>query len=261
MRRLPLVAMLLAVALAAPSHAHRTGPVAVLPGAQQAARPYPFAAGEVATYRAGWGIFGGAGTGTLELQADTVRGRPALHAAFSVRGGIPGARIDERLESWFNPTNLGSLRYQQRTRYPRFSRDRVREFFAAEGRWSGDTNGRPEEGQLPTSRPLDEIAFLYVARTLDLAVGTEHVLPDYWRPDGNPVRLRVLRREVVRVPAGTYNTIVVQPIIRTSSLFAEGGEAEVYFSEGPDREIVMLRAKLSIATLTLRLEEFQAGTR
>lgn len=222
---------------------------------------HPFAAGERATYRASWGIFGGAGTGTLELTADSLRGTPALHAVLAVRGGIPGARVDERLESWMHPGNLSSFRYAQRTRYPSFSRDRQRDFHAAERRWTGRTNDRPEEGELPSGRPLDELAFLYVARTLDLTVGKEHVLHDYWKSEGNPVRLRVLRRESVRVPAGTYNTIVVQPIIRTSSLFAEGGAAEVYFADGPAREIVMLRAKLSIGTLTLRLQQFRAGAK
>lgn len=222
-------------------------------------RTHPFRPGESATYRASWGIFGGAGSATITLSPDTLRDRRLLHAALAVRGGIPGARIDERLESWIDSATLASHRYAQRTRYPRFSRDRVREFDPAGRRWTGHTNGRDESGELPTGRPLDEIAFLFVARTLDLTVGQAHTLSDYWRADGNPVVLEVVRREQVRVPAGTFNTVVVRPIIRTSSLFAEGAEAEVYISESPTREIVMLRAKLSIATLTLRLESYDAG--
>ena len=40
---------------------------------------------------------------------------------------------------------------------------------------------------------------------------------------------------------------------------AEKGEAEVYISEGPAHELVMLRAKLSIGTLVLQLEKFTPG--
>jgi hypothetical protein len=221
---------------------------------------YPFASGEQSSFRMSWGIFG-AGSGTLALTTDTIRGDTVLHGTLTIRGGIPGARVNERLETWMEPESLASLRYLQHTRYPRFSRDRLRDFLPAERRWTGHTNNRPEQGELPTSRPLDEIAFLYVARTLDLEIGREILIQDYWKPEGNPVRLKVLRREVVKVPAGTFNCIVVQPIIKSSGLFGEGGEAEVFFSEGPARELVMLKAKLSIATLTLRLEKFQPGTR
>ncbi len=222
-------------------------------------RAYPFAVGEQAVYRAGWGIFGSAGSGTLSLSADTIRGEPALHAVLAIRGGIPGLRIEEQLESWMDGRSLAARRFLQRTRYPRFSRDRLREFMATDRRWTGHTNGRPETGELPTARPLDELAFIFVARAADLVVGEELSYNDYWKTDGNPVRIKVLRREVVKVPAGTFNTIVVQPIIKAGGLFAEKGEAEVYISEGPARELVMLRAKLSIGTLVLQLERFTPG--
>lgn len=220
---------------------------------------HPFAAGEQAKYRMSWGVF--RGSGRLSLVQDTLRGDTVLHGTLTMRGGIPGARYDERVETWMDTDSLGSYRYIQRTRYPRFSRDRAREFFPHERRWTGHTNNRQEEGELPTTRPLDELAFLFVARTLPLEIGTEIQLEDYWKPSGNPVRLQVLRREVVKVPAGKFMCIVVRPIIKTSGIFGEGGEAEVFFSEGPYRELVMLKAKFSIATLTLRLEEFTAGPR
>lgn len=224
-------------------------------------RVHPFAAGERASYRVGWGIFSGAGTATIVLDSDTVRGMAALHATFRVHGGIPGARINERLESWMDTSSLVSFRYLQSTRYPRFSRERRREFYPAEGRWTGHTNDKPEQGTLPNDAPLDEIGFLYFVRTLDLTVDHTYEFNRYWKPEGNPVQLKVLRREIVRVPAGTFSTVVVQPLIKTSGLFSEGGEAEVYISEGPHREIVMLRVKLSVATLTLRLEKYESGER
>jgi hypothetical protein len=220
----------------------------------------PFRVGERSQFRASWGVLGRVGTGTLGIVSlDTVRGHPTYHAVFTIRGGIPGARVDERMETWLDQRRLFSHRFLQRTRYPRFSRDRTREFLAAERRWTGRTNTREESGVLPTSLPLDEIGFIYHARTMDLEVGREYTIDRFWNPEGNPVRLRVLRYEVVRVPAGTYQTIVVQPIIRTSGLFAEDGEAEVYFAEGPARELVQLRAKLSIGRLRLQLEKYEPG--
>ena len=86
--------------------------------AAQSATPVirAFGGGETAVYKAGWGIFGSAGSGTMSLTHDTVRGHETLHAVLAIRGGIPGLRIDERLESWMDPTTLAAHRFQQRTR-------------------------------------------------------------------------------------------------------------------------------------------------
>ena len=169
--------------------------------------PPPFRVGERAQFRASWGIVGRVGTGTLGIVSlDTVRGRPSYHAVFTIQGGIPGARVDERMETWLDQRRLFSLRFAQRTRYPRFSRDRTREFLADQRRWTGRTNAREESGVLPTNLPLDEIGFIYHARTMDLQVGREYTLDRYWNPEGNPVRLRVLR--LLRFPG--YNSSAMQ---------------------------------------------------
>ena len=161
------------------------------------------AIGEVATYRASWGIFSRAGTAVLSVTRDSLRGESLAHATLAVTGGIPGARINERLETWIDEQSLASRQFMQRTRYPGFSRDRVRQFDARTQRWFGSTNSKPDSGQLPTSRPIDDLSAILLARSLPLVVGTDIVLNDNWRTESNPIVLKVLRKETVSVPAGT----------------------------------------------------------
>lgn len=223
-----------------------------------AAPRLPFGVGEHASYRVSYNIVGRVGTGTMSiLGVDTIRGSPAFHALFTLRGRFLFARVNNRFDSWLDFDRVFSHRFEQNTHEVNFRRQRTREFFPDELRWTGETNDRPESGELPTATPLDDTAFLYYLRTIDLEVGNEYSLDLYWNPQGNPVRVNVLRRETVTVPAGTFDTIVLQPIIRTSGLFSEGGEAEVYFAEGGARQLVMLRAKVSFGTLQLQLEEFE----
>ena len=119
-----------------------------------------------------------------------------------------------------------------------------------------------EEGELPTDMPLDDLSFLYFARTLPLQVGVEYRFNRYFQEDGNPVRLKVLRIETVQVPAGTFETIVVQPIIKSKGIFSEGGEAEVYFTNDANRVLVMLKSKVKVLrSLDLLLEEYTPGER
>jgi hypothetical protein len=62
------------------------------------------------------------------------------------------------------------------------------------------------------------------------------------------------------VPAGTFDTIVIRPIIKTDGLFGEGGEAELYFTDDERRVLVRLESKVGrIGSLSLHLREFQEG--
>jgi hypothetical protein len=60
----------------------------------------------------------------------------------------------------------------------------------------------------------------------------------------------------VTVPAGTFQTIVVQPTITNAGgLFGEGGRAEVYLTDDSARTVVMLRSHVPVLgalALTLR---------
>lgn len=225
-------------------------------------REIPYGLGERAQYRVSYGVAGRVGTGQMHIESlDTVRGRPAFRIVNTLQGRMLFARVNNRFESWLDVDGVYSHRFVQNTHEVNFRRRRTREFFPAERRWSGHTNDRQETGTLSTAEPLDDTSFLYFARTLNLEVGREYTFNRYWNPEGNPVRIQVLRREQVTVPAGTFDTIVLRPIIQTSGMFADGGEAEVYYAIDGARQLVMLRARVSIGTLQMQLEEFQPGRR
>jgi hypothetical protein len=97
-------------------------------------------------------------------------------------------------------------------------------------------------------------------RTLPLEVGKTYTFNRYFKEDGNPVTVKVLRRQKVTVPAGTYNTIVVQPIIKTKGLFSEGGQAELYFTDDERRILVQLKSKVKVLrSLDMNLTGYTPG--
>jgi len=166
--------------------------------------------------------------------------------------------VDDKYESWIDTDGLFSRRFKQDQKEVRYERHRTYEFFPE--RKTYRRTDKAETGTIPTDRPLDDISFLYFARTLPLNVGDTYTLNRYFKEDGNPVVLRVLRRETIRVPAGTFRTIVVRPVIRTKGLFSEGGEAEVYFSDDARKVPVQIRSKVPVVgSLTMHLTEYAAG--
>lgn len=220
----------------------------------------PYGPGESLEYRVKLGgIPTGAGSMTV-LGLDTLRGRPVYHARFSVGGGFLFFQVHDTLQSWIDIYNLSSHRFRQDLKEVRYERHRQFEFFPDEMRWVR-ADGK-EEGKLVSSRPLDDVSFVYFVRTLPLEPGQRYRFDRYFKEDGNPVILEVLRRDTVTVPAGTFATVVVRPRIQTDGLFSRGGEAEVHFSDDERRLVVQMRSKVPvIGSLTLELRRYEPGTR
>jgi hypothetical protein len=217
---------------------------------------FPFAVGERLEYEVRFGFIR-AGTGFMEVRAITdIRGRRAWHTVFRVRGGVPMYRVDNRLESWIDMESFSSLRHHQELNEGRRSRERRFEIFP--DRRVFVEEGKEEEPSV--SAPLDDGSFLYFIRTVPLVVGREYSFDRYFRPDRNPVRVRVLRRERIRVPAGTFDAIVIQPIIKTPGIFSEGGHAEIWLSDDDRRMMLQMKSRLPFGTLNLFLRSHRTET-
>jgi hypothetical protein len=219
--------------------------------------PVPFGPGEQAVYQVKLGGVS-VGSGRMEvLGMEMVNGKQTYHTTLSVSGGIPLARVNDRFDSWIDVQGLFSRRFKQDQKEIRFERRRTYDFFP-EDRTFRRENG--ETGTIPTSTPLDDVSFLFYARTLPLRVGDTYTIPRYFQADGNPVVIEVVRKQVVTVPAGRFQTIVVRPVIKTKGLFGEGGEAEVFFSDDDRRIMVHLRSKVPvIGSLTMQLRSYREG--
>jgi hypothetical protein len=227
-------------------------------GAADAQR-LPFAPGEHAVYQVRLGAVP-VGTGTLSVSGrQVVQGEQTFHTVMTLAGGTLFYTLNNRYESWIDTDGLFSRRFHQNVREGSYRRNRTFHFNPEQRTFRRDDG---ETGTIPTNEPLDDLSFLYFARTLPLEVGATYTLPRYFKADGNPVIIQVLRRETIEVPAGRFRTIVVRPIVRTDGIFSEDGRAEVWFSDDEYRIPVMIRseAKRLPASINLRLRSFRPGS-
>lgn len=211
----------------------------------------PFGSGERADYSVKFGPFS-VGTGVMEVVGlDTIRGRESWHTIFRVRGGIPGFRVNDRMESWMDTRSLASLRHWQELDEGPNERERRFEIYPDSVYVQ---NGR--EPQPTVALPLDEGSFLFFLRTIPLEVGQEYSFDQYFRPDRNPVRFQVLRRERISVPAGVFETIVVRPIIKARGVFSENGRAEVWVTDDSRRIMVQMKSHTKLGSVSLYLKSY-----
>jgi hypothetical protein len=70
------------------------------------------------------------------------------------------------------------------------------------------------------------------------------------------VTIRVLRKEQVKVPAGTFDAVVIQPIIKAKGIFSEDGQAEIWLSDDDRRMMLQMKSRLSFGSLNLYLRSY-----
>jgi hypothetical protein len=221
----------------------------------------PYGPGERLEYKVKAGIFN-AGEAHMEvLGLDSVRGEPAYHVEMALKGSLlfGALSVEDYWSSWIDTRLITARRFISDVSNTGHSSYRSFEFYPDEMYWEQTDEG--VIGELATALPLDDISFIYFVRSLPLEVGKTYTLPRYFKKDGNPVVIEVERRDVREVPAGTFNTIVVRPTIKTSGLFSEGGEAELHFTDDENRYLVYMRVGMAVVgSITMHLESIVEGT-
>jgi len=216
----------------------------------------PFRVGEKMTYQAKVNFLN-AGTATMSVEGiEQIRGRPAYHTVFDVRGHVLMFHVNNHYESWFDTTSLVSLHHVQHIDESKNNADRVYDFYPERKVYVRNGVENPS-----VAEPLDEGSFVYFMRSVPLEVGQTYEFNRYYHPDRNPVVIQVVRKERIKVPAGEFDAILVKPIIKSKGLFSENGQAEVWFSDDSARTLLRLKSKLSFGTLYLELKAAEVANR
>jgi len=248
------------LALLVPTHRAVVRVAASQPAESRAAdsvRSVPFGVGEKMEYDV---VLGGARVGSGQMRiADVVdvRDRPSYHSVFNIEGGLLWYKVNDRVESWFDTTSMSSVRFWQDIHEGKYTAQRKYEIFPESSMFH-------QEGDQPAPSvpdPLDDGSFLYFIRTIPLEVGKTYEFQRYFRPDRNPVTIKVLRKEKVRVPAGSFDAIVIQPLIKTPGIFSDKGEAQIWLSDDARRVMLQVKSKVKIVgSLDLYLTSYQPPT-
>ena len=216
----------------------------------------PFVTGERAEYDVKYGIIH-AGVGTLSVvDVDTVRGRPAFRFRMTLDGGVNlllyRYALHDTMESWVDTATFQSLRFVQRQLHRGNPRNKHYEIYPDRRVFvDGSQAEQPSVGE-----PLDDIALLFYVRDQPLTVGTTVDIPRHFKPASNPITLRVVRKDTIEAAGKKWPTIVVQPTIKTSTMFGDG-KALVWLADDSTRVIVQINAQAAVGSITMRLRAYR----
>jgi hypothetical protein len=239
------VLLLVSAAGAAPAFAQR---------APAAADPRQWV-GERLRYDAKFGILSIGGAELVVAGLDTIQGDSALHIRFIVDGRVLTFRLHNEWDSWIALDDFTSRRFVQDHHEGGRHYHNEYDIFPD----SGFYRQAGVDSVLPTSAlPLDDAAFFYFVRTVPLEPGTRYEFDRYFKPDRNPVVLEVVGRDTVDVPAGRFDCLVVQPIIKGGGIFKEKADGRLWISNDERRLVVQIKSRFYFGSLTFRLTEIAA---
>jgi hypothetical protein len=217
-------------------------------------KKYPFGVGEKFEYDAKLGMLS-LGAATMQVVSiDTVRGQPSFLFRFRLEGGKFGLfQILTVLESWTTVDDFKSLRFRNDNQENNQARVRDYDIFPDSGffRQRGLATTEPTPPQ-----PLDDAAILYYVRQTPLEVGQTYRVEKYFRQDKNPLVIRVLKREKMKLPGGSeVSCLVLNPVIGDRGMFADRADARLWITDDARRIPVQIRSSYPFGTVTLRLEK------
>jgi hypothetical protein len=219
----------------------------------------PFGPGERLTYKVKVGVFG-VGEGYMSVVGlDEHEENPVYRIQMEIDGGLGPAKVDDTYQTWFDVSTLQTWRYARDVNQVGYSSYRHWEFFPDLMRW--ERQDVEQGGDLGSALPIDEISFIYFVRTLPLEVGKTYTFNRYFKEDGNPVTVHVVRKDRRETEGVWYNTIVIIPEIKADGLFGEGGDAEIHLTDDERRIPVYVKSNIPKfpGSLTLHLRSIQEG--
>jgi hypothetical protein len=214
----------------------------------------PFGVGERLEYDLSFGKLhvGNASMEVVDVQ--DIRGRDAWHTVLQIHGGLKFVyRVDDTFESWIDRHTGNSLRFRKDQNEGHRDIEQVFEIYPERSVYVHQS----DTAVASVRNPLDDGSFLYFLRTIPLVVGQTYTFDRYFKPDRNPVTIKVVRRDTIDVPAGRFAAIVVQPIIKTPGIFSENGHAEVWLSDDKNHIMLQMKSGLSFGSINLYLTSYR----
>ncbi len=100
---------------------------------------------------------------------------------------------------------------------------------------------------------FDPISSFFYLRTLRLVVGEPVYITMFDSKKVYNVEVQVLRKEEVTIPEGTFDTIVVKPLMKSEGIFYRKGEILIWLTDDAKHIPVMMQTKIPVGHITATL--------
>jgi hypothetical protein len=214
------------------------------------------------SYVVKWGLLV-AGYSSLSVKGvEPVNGRPTYHLVSEAKsGGVVSAfyTVHDHNEAWLDEQAMVTVRYEKRIHEGSYGLeestiiDQPNHRFQTKSYRLDKNLYEQKDGEVPPD-VLDVLGSLYYVRLLPLDVGQSYTMDVLSGDKVYPLIVKVEKRETIKVPAGRFDTIRVEPLLRAPGIFiAKGKKLQVWLTDDERRIPVRMRSEIAIGHVSAEL--------
>jgi hypothetical protein len=216
-----------------------------------------FGAGERLVFDVNYGFIT-AGEAVMWIpRYDTVAGRVCYRVEFQVNS-LPSFswiyRVEDRYYTFIDVQTIAPWRFEQHIREGNYRRDFVAEFDQLKH------IAKTSEGRYETPPYVHDImSAFYYARTMDYSqskTGDIYTLFNFYKDTTHELGVKFLGRQELEVEAGTFNTVVVEPLVKEGGLFKSEGRIVIWLTDDELKIPVRVNTKVIIGSIDTELREY-----
>jgi hypothetical protein len=202
-----------------------------------------------------------AGTSSIEV-ADTTRLNGHLCYRIENRSQSTPTfsviyKVDDSATAWLDVDDFVSRGFEKHLREGDYKKDQTV--------WFDQENNLawyPEKGDTLEIPPcvMDIFSAIFYVRMLPLEVGKDVIFDNHENRKNYPLVVKVHRRETIKVDAGYFDCLVVEPLIREPGLFKHKGRLWVWLTDDEYHMPVLMKSKVPvIGSVNAVLVEYTRG--
>ncbi len=153
-----------------------------------------------------------------------------------------------------DPENFYPSNYRIQTVEGSHEKDREVKFSRAEGKavYIDHLKGTKKKYRIP-EEVHDPLSAFFRIKGMPLEVGKSVYVTMFDSKKLWLVEVKVHRKERITVPAGTFDTVMIQPLMKSEGIFESKGNIYIWLTDDERRIPVMVRSKITIGSITALL--------
>jgi len=214
-----------------------------------------FSAGEKLVFDIAYGVIK-AGTATMSIPEITnVRGRECFHVvttAHSNKFFSSLYKVRDTVETYIDVRGIFPWKFEKHIREGKYKANRYVEYYQEKNLVVGH-----KKKTIAVPQYIQGIlSSFYFVRIKDLKVGKHFDIYTYGDGKMYPLRVLVHKKETVKVPAGKFKCIMVEPVLQSEGLFNQKGRLRIWLTDDERKIPVLMKSKILVGSIDCRLRSY-----
>lgn len=217
-----------------------------------------FQAGEKLTFDVKYG-FVIAGIAEMSIpKVQKLAGREVYNVNFIVNS-VPSFdifyKVRDRYTTYIDKEGLFPWRFEQHQREGNYTKD-FSAFFDQRKNVAKTSEGSYD---IPVG-VHDIVSAFYFARTVDysdMKPGDKFMLQNFYKDKVHPLDVVYHGKETIQVEAGTFDCIIIEPLVKEGGLFKHDGDIIIWLTDDEVKMPVKVKTKIIIGSIDAELKQFE----